>query len=360
MMEKVRVMLRKSFFTEKEKTLLKSGAFSVSTFLYPTGVAAMRVKNEKGELIWLPFKGQQIWRATFGGRDLTMVSTFPEPVDTPDFHSSYGGFLLHCGMTSMGNPTPEDTHPQHGELPSVAYDSAFVVLGEDEGGIYIELGGEVRYRQCFAVDYTAKPMIKLYEKETLMALSLLVENHRVDPMDYLYLCHVNYRPIEGARLVYSVSRKEDSIKVHKDVPESLPPDRKAKLSEYLDKLEADPSIMDIIDSTTQIYEPEIVFSVFYESDREGWARCLQVAPDGSADYLAFKPSELPYGIRWIARTGNEDAIGICLPSTAEHKGMKYCREREQIKTLPPNSCVEFNVIAGWLDPDKAAEEARKC
>ena len=357
-MNKTKLTLRKSFFTESEKILLQSGAFSVSAFLYSTGVAALRVKNAKGELVWLPFKGQQIWSASFCGRHLTMKSIFPEPVDTMDFHSSYGCFMLHCGMTSMGNPTPEDTHPQHGELPSIIYDNAYITLGEDEGGTFIELSGDVRYRQCFATDYTATPVIKLYENESMMDIIMTLENHRTDPLDYIYLCHVNFRPVEGAKLVYSAPRDGKHIKVHKDVPESLPPDKAAKLSAYMEKLEADPSIMDTIDSTTQMYEPEIVFSIFYDADEEGWAHSMQVAPDGGADYVAFKPSQLPYGIRWISRTGNEDAMGVCLPSTAEHKGMNYCRKNGQIKMLPPKSQTVFHVKAGWLEPNRAAEIAK--
>jgi len=189
---------------------------------------------------------------------------------------------------------------------------------------------------------------------------MTVENHRADPLDYIYLSHVNFRPVEGAKLIYSAPGDEKSIRVHKDVPASLPPEKAAKLSAYMDKLEANPSIMDTVDSDSQMYEPEIVFSIFYEADEEGWAHCLQTAPDGGADYLAFRPSQLPYGMRWIARTGDEDAMGMCLPATAEHKGLKYCRENGQIKTLPPKSKTAFHVKAGWLEPNRAAEVAQKC
>lgn len=356
---KAKYFLQKLFFSEKEKILLQTGAFCVSAFLYPTGVAALRVQNEKGELVWLPYKGQQIWSVSFCGRDLTMKSTFPEPIDTQDFGSSYGCFMLHCGMTAMGNPGPEDTHPQHGELPSIPYDNAYVELGEDENGEYIELGGDVRYRQCFAVDYTARPAIRLHAKDSVMDISMTVENNRADPLEYLYLCHLNFRPEEGAKLVYSAFRDPEHIKVHKDIPPDLPPDKAAKMASYMEALEQNPAIMDIIDATTQIYEPEIVFSVFYDTDDSGWARCMQMMHDG-AHYVAFKPTELPYGIRWIARTRNEDALGMCLPATAEHKGLKYCRENGQIRTLPANGRITFRVKAGWLPPESAAEEAKKC
>lgn len=356
----MKLFLHKSFFGESERLLIQAGAFSVTSFLYSTGVAALRVKNEKGELIWLPFKGQQIWRASFCGRDLTMKSIFPEPADTPDFDASYGCFLLHCGMTAMGNPAPEDTHPQHGELPSIQYDRAYVELGADEKGAYIVLGGAVRYRRCFAADYTACPSIRFYEAGTVMDISMTVENHRADPLDYLYLCHLNFRPIENAQLLYSSPKGRTHIKVHKDIPDTLPQDKAARLAAYLDKLEQNPALMDVIHAEEQVYEPEIVFSIFYDADDKGWARCLQLAPDGGADFVAFRPSELPYGLRWIARTGNEDALGMCLPATAEHKGLHYCKEHGQLKTLPSGETITFHIRAGWLPPEQAAVEAEKC
>ena len=51
-----------------------------SAFRYDCGIEALRICNARGEIIVLPFKGQQIWRAGFDGRDLTMHSMFDEPV----------------------------------------------------------------------------------------------------------------------------------------------------------------------------------------------------------------------------------------------------------------------------------------
>ena len=59
---------------EKEKQLCCVGEFFVSTFRYDSGVAALRLKNARGEIIMLPFQGSQVWRAKFDGRELTMLS----------------------------------------------------------------------------------------------------------------------------------------------------------------------------------------------------------------------------------------------------------------------------------------------
>ena len=60
------IHLAPQFFSEKERPLIEAGPFAVSTFLYDTGVAALRMRNEQGELVMLPFQGQQIWSASFG------------------------------------------------------------------------------------------------------------------------------------------------------------------------------------------------------------------------------------------------------------------------------------------------------
>ena len=87
-------------------------------FLYPSGVHAIRLVNSRGEIIILPFQGQQIWSAIFDERELSMRSMFSIPKPTRSYLENYGGFLLHCGATAMGVPGDNDTHPLHGELPN--------------------------------------------------------------------------------------------------------------------------------------------------------------------------------------------------------------------------------------------------
>ena len=120
----VQVSLHPHFFTEKKRLFLESGALKAELFLYDSGVAAVQLENGVSELIMLPFQGQQIWSATFGGRNVTMKSMFSQPKPTTDYVQTYGGFLLHCGFTAMGVPTEEDDHPLHGELPNAQFQQA--------------------------------------------------------------------------------------------------------------------------------------------------------------------------------------------------------------------------------------------
>ena len=64
--------LQKTFFSETEKVLIEHAGMRASGFLYPSGVQAIRLENELGQMTVLPFQGQQIWHLEFFGRTLTM------------------------------------------------------------------------------------------------------------------------------------------------------------------------------------------------------------------------------------------------------------------------------------------------
>src|SRR5450759_5376482 len=89
-------------FSEKEAVLAEQGEFTVSAFRFPSGVCALRLKNGLGELVLLPYQGQQIWDAHMNGRRLTMKSMFDQPYPNREMLASYGCFLAHCGATAIG------------------------------------------------------------------------------------------------------------------------------------------------------------------------------------------------------------------------------------------------------------------
>ena len=107
----MRIHLKKEFFAEKEFVFLEHGKMKVTFFRYSTGIEAIKVENSKGYFIILPFQGQQIWRAGFLGHELTMKTKFEEPVPTLEYLKTYGGFLLHCGISAFGVPQADDNHP---------------------------------------------------------------------------------------------------------------------------------------------------------------------------------------------------------------------------------------------------------
>src|SRR4029078_8957745 len=168
--------LRPEHFTQAPTVLATFGGLTATCFRYASGVAGLTIANDAGLIELLPFQGQQIWDAVFFGRRLTMGSMFDEPIPTQNYLSTYGAFFIHCGVTAMGNPAPEDTHPLHGELPNALYQEARLIIGEDADGPFMALTGTYRPRVAFTHNYVAEPVIKLGAKGGRIRAPLPIPN----------------------------------------------------------------------------------------------------------------------------------------------------------------------------------------
>jgi len=344
----MKINLKKEFFTNSEFLLIDHNGMKATTFRYSTGVEAIKIENSRGYFIILPYQGQQVWRVHFDGHDLQMKTGMAEPVPNTTYLRTYGGFLLHCGVCGIGSPQAGDKHPQHGELPNVEYHEAYIDCGEN----YMAVGGTYRYDESFIRNYTFRPECKLYQDDTVLKIHVELENRRTKPMEYMYLCHINFHPIDGAELVYSAPYDSEHIKV------LTSPDDDAALAEYKAKAAADPSIQNIVGAEGQVYDPEICFTITYKGDEQNRAYTLQDTGDG-AYYVSHPVDALPTGVRWISRTGNEDSMGMILPATGEALGYTYGKENGQVKLLDAMSTLVFDVEAGYITADKACEVREK-
>jgi hypothetical protein len=326
-----RLYLTPASFTEREQVLVEYGPLTASAFRYPSGVAALRVKNERGSLILLPFQGQQVWRAHFDGRELAMQSMFDQPHPTQVYLQNYGAFLLHCGFTAMGVPTAADNHPLHGELPNAPYEKAWLNCGEGvEGTPYLELGGEYHHTVAFSTNYLASPLTRLYAGRSTFWASMSVTNLKKTPMEYMYLAHCNFRPIDDANLVYSALYDPQHVRVRSNIPSHVHP--LPGYREFLEELARDPQKHHTL-APGLAFDPEVVFFIDYLTDSDGWAHSLQVHPDGVADYVRHRPDQLDHGVRWICRTPDQDALGLVLPATAEPEGYSAEKAKGNVKVL---------------------------
>jgi hypothetical protein len=343
-------------FGEKERVLAEHGPMKASAFRYESGVCGLRIANGAGELILLPFQGQQIWSATFGGRNLTMKSMFDQPRATRNYLETYGAFLLHCGFMSMGVPDPAagDTHPLHGELPNVPYPAAHLLVGEDEGGTYMALGGGYQHTVAFTANYLAEPYVKLYAGASRFSVHMQVTNLRKTPMEYMYMAHVNFRPVDNSRLIYSAPSDAEHVRVRTAIPTHVKPT--PEYLAFLDELQANPEQHEVL-KPELAFDPEVVFYMQYEADDDGWAYTMQRHPDGTADFVAHRPSQLGHGVRWICRTPDQDALGMILPATADPEGYAAEKAKGNVKILAGGEVFTADLEIGALDADGAAEMA---
>ena len=339
-------------FSEKEKVILSAAPFTASVFRFPSGVCGLRLQNERGALVMLPFQGQQIWSAEFEGRNLTMKSMFDGPHPTQVYLENYGGFLLHCGATAMGVPTAQDTHPLHGELPNAPYEKAFLVLGEDERGAYLGLGGCHQYTVAFSHNYMAEPLVKLYAGSSVFSAAISITNLKHSQMELMYLAHINFRPVINSRLVYSARCTPQTVRVRDSIPSHIHPG--PGYVEFLQELKSHPEKHHVL-LPDLMFDPEVVFAIEYLADEKGWAHTLQVHPDGSADYVAHRPDQLDKGVRWICRTADQEAIGIVLPATAEPEGYSAEKAKGNLKILPAQGHFTCEMLVGALRPAQSKE-----
>jgi len=346
------IHLSPHLFSERERPFIEAGSLSAAVFRFATGVCGLRLKNELGQLVLLPYQGQQIWSAEFRDRILTMKSMFPEPRPNRSYLETYGGFFVHCGFTAMGVPGKDDTHPLHGELPNAEYSHAHVVLGQDDKGAYIGLGGQYQHSVAFSYNYLARPFVKLYAGSSVFGVAMEITNLRGVDMEYMYLAHINFRPVDHGRLVYSAPCTPERVRVRRSVPAQLK--CPAGFREFVAEMGRNPAGHVVLKPDLP-FDPELVFTLTYDADETGWAHSMQVLPDGSADYVAHQPNQLNKVVRWIARPSDQDAIGFAMPSTAEPEGYFAEKAKGNVKVLAAHAQWRADFEIGAL----AVDEARK-
>ncbi|GAA4907437.1 aldose 1-epimerase family protein [Tessaracoccus lubricantis] len=337
------ILLREAMFEAHEQPLLDSPGVAVSTFRYASGVAALRLVTERVELIVLPFRGQQVWRYTVDGEPLTMISTFDEPSASTAFGETYGGFLLHCGLSGLGAPGPEDTHPHHGELPNGLFSDARLLLGDG----WVAVTGQFRHRVSHTADVTFQPTLTLSEDGTGLELNIQISNHRSNPFGYTYLCHVNWPLFEGGQLVQQVPFDDQHFEL------APHPAQEPATAAYLEGIRSDLRKGDSVDPQRRIV-PEYCAILRPTPDADGWAHFMQTRPDGRAACVSYETEHLPLAIRWISNTGEEQAAGFCLPASAHHRGRAAADRDGLVRWIPGGSSVAFNIEVDFFDPDETA------
>ncbi len=355
--EQVFIDLVPEQFGASEAVVARYAGLVATAFRYRTGVAGLRIANDQGEITLLPFQGQQIWDAAFLGRKLTMRSMFDAPVATRDYLANYGAFFIHCGATAMGNPGPEDTHPLHGELPNAPYDDVQLIAGDNAEGPFMALTGRSRHTVAFSHDYVARPTVRLQRDGTSVAVDMAIENLKRSPMQLMYLGHINFRPVDGGRLVDTVADDRRDIAVRQVLP-AIFFSPSADNGRYRDAVIADPARHRIFVKGEAIL-PELVLTMQARSDPEGWAHALQIHPDRTADFVSHRPGELGFAVRWITRGPDQDALGLVLPATAEADGYCAAKAKGCLLELPPGEIFRCAIRFGVMDAETAAGQEQR-
>ncbi|KRP54490.1 aldose 1-epimerase family protein [Pseudomonas poae] len=335
-----RVPLYPALFGEQEKIILQSQAFKVSAWTYPSGVQALSLENSRGRLVLLPYQGQMIWSAVFDDCDLTMRNLFTQPRPSPTIIETYGCFMFHSGLLRNGCPAPQDTHALHGEMPCAPMDTAWLELGEN----HVSLHGSYEYAKGFGDRYRACPSVTLRADSALFDIAMAVTNLAGKPMDLMYMAHMNYAYVEGARFVEPQGMRRQRLRT--SVPDHVKPT--SAWSAYMAQLEEDPAQLASLDQPS-LYDPEIVF--FFDgvgTDAAGQAHFLLDHPDGAAFYTRYRPEQFEHAVRWILYTPDQQVAAFVLPSTCEPEGYNAEKAKGNVRVLAAGASASFSLTTGYL------------
>jgi len=354
-MHEIEFHLRRQDFTEQPHIIGSAGGFSVTAFRYPTGIEALLIENERGNIIVLPFMGQIVWRATFDGVDLTMGNSFSMPRPATTIVETYGCFAFHSGILRNGCPSPQDNHLLHGEMACAKMDKTRLLFGEDEQGLYVQVTGEYEYVMGFGAHYLARPTVRLHAKETLFDITMDVENLSSAPMELMYMSHINFAYKHGARIVQPVDFSPEKVQVRTAVPSHVTPnDRYLSL---IDELAANPSIMEVLDEPER-YDPEQVFYIRgLPVDAEGKTHQMLQLPSGDGFAISYPVAAFPKTVRWIFVSGDAQVAAFALPSTCEPEGYLAEKAKNNVSILASGERAIFPVRLGYLDQQSAERYA---
>jgi hypothetical protein len=356
MNNQITLQLLPRYFGDSEKVLVTSGNLTISAFTYSTGVAGLRIANDVGQIEFLPFQGQQIWRAKFYDRNLTMRSMFEEPEQTSDYLSTYGAFLIHCGVIGMGAPSSQDDHGVHGELPNALYRDVQLLFGNDEEGRYVSVTGKYQHSVAFSHNYVAQPTITVRESSGRIRVEMDIKNLKSSPMEFMYLSHINFLPIDNGKIIDTAEKGEDAVRVT-HIMNSLYAeggDYKNMIDEFVRHPEEHRNI-----APGKEFNPELVLAVNASADDLGWASSMQLHPDGTSDFVRHRPDQFGHCLRWICRSGDQEALGLLLPSTAEPDGYLAERAKGNLLTIETGGETRFSYECGALDKLETQELAGK-
>lgn len=334
---KTRVPLHREQFHTTPTTLLQNAAFHVELFRYPAGIEAVRISNQRGAVVVLPFYGQMVWDVCFDGRTLTMGHGFKQPLPGSSIVDTYGCFAFHSGLLANGCPAEDDSHPLHGEMACARMDSAWLVLENDR----LSLEGETEYIKGFGHHYLAAPAVRIEADQPRLHIEMTVTNLAGAPMPLQYMCHLNSAWIPDGEFKQTIP--PHAFQLRTSVPAHVKPT--PQWQTYTAALARDPQALQRLDRP-EMCDPEIVF---FADDLPQYGDEMQFelhAPQGFALMTRFSSQQFPYATRWLLHNRDQQVAAYVLPATCRPEGFNAAQRAGTLLSLAPGEQRFFSVETG--------------
>lgn len=332
-----RITLWRELFSEQPRTLLENDDFTVTAFRYASSVEGLKIQNSRGYLVILPWMGQMIWDAQFDGHDLTMRNMFRQPKPAAEVVATYGCFAFHSGLLANGCPSPEDTHPLHGEMPCAAMDDAWLELEDDS----LRVAGRYEYVMGFGHHYQAQPAVVMRKASALFDIQMAVTNLASVAMPLQYMCHMNYAYVPNATFRQNIP--DTALKLRESVPAHVKPTAQwLAFNQRL--LQGEASLATL--NEPGFYDPEIVFFADELDRYTDTPEFCMIAPDGVTFVTRFSSADLNYVTRWILYNGDQQVAAFALPATCRSEGFLAAQRNGTLLQLEPQQTRTFTVTTG--------------
>lgn len=333
-----KIFLDRAQFNATPTVIAQAGEFTVSTRKYETGIESLTLANSRGFVEVLPYMGATIWAAEFDGHDLRMTNMFSQPQPATQIVDNYGCFAFHAGLLAGGCPSPEDTHPLHGEFPCAGMQRAWVEISEGEARIisYYE------YVQGFGHHYEAFPAVRLTAGSALFDISLDVKNlSKYQPMPLQYMCHMNYAFVPGGKMTSNLPA--DAFGLRRTIPDHVKPTPEwTKLNEDILSGAFDANSLE----GAEVFDPEIVYFADDLPQYGERAEFELTSPEGVTFYAAFNTAEFPVATRWILHNEDQKVAAFVLPGTSRPEGFLAAQRAGTLIWLPTGESKSFTVTTG--------------
>jgi hypothetical protein len=209
---------------------------------------------------------------------------------------------------------------------------------------------------AFGYNYLAEPHVKLYAGSASFEVEMTISNLKDSEMELMFLMHINFKPSDYGRLVYSALCTPEHVRVRSNIPAHIKP--LPGYAEFLEDLKGHPEKHHLL-VPGLMFDPEVAIFVDYLADEGGWAHSLHIHPGGAADYVAHRPDQLPKATRWLCRTADQDALALVEPGTAEPEGYLTEKAKGNLKILPPKGKFYCKVVIGALSAEEANRMEQK-
>lgn len=335
------LVLQEHLFTDQETALLQTPVGTIKTSRYRSGVETVHISMGDADITWLPFLGGELWDWKIDGVSQKFSGFVNEPAYGKNFLHNYGAFLIHCGVLAMGNPTKEDNHPQHGELPLSKPSKVWVEYHGNDAEYPLSLCCTFTFHVPFVASYTFSPNIHIHKSGTTMIVDGTLTNTANTPLPYQYLAHINFAYPDAGELSYSIDRFTDQeVEILQDVIEGVTEHPEKML--HLDKnITYDPELVAIIDHAKKapsfFHKPQYVVNTMARDD-------------GSFRWVLADIHPLDHTVAWLTQTPDRAACGFSLPATSGPTGQANERRKGNIKILGHKETVHLWYAYGANGP----------